>query len=290
MDLLGQFVDHRGALDSLSFEALAYLLVAVVLFALGKWINDLLTPYNVNKELGDTDNKALAVSYAGYLGAQGIIIVGILMSPGRGFARDLAATALWSLAGIVLLNLSRVINDKIILRRFDSVKEIIEDKNVGTAAVQLGGYLGSAFIIKAIVMGESRGLVADIAGTVVFYLLAQVCFVVFGLVYQKVTSYDIHGEIERDNAAAGVAFGLSLCAMGLVMSHILTVTNSVIHLGVWFVNSLGLIMLSRFLVDKIILPRHALDREIAEDRNWGIALIEGGSAVMVAFLINASFA
>ncbi|MCD6273798.1 MAG: DUF350 domain-containing protein, partial [Deltaproteobacteria bacterium] len=59
---------------------------------------------------------------------------------------------------------------------------------------------------------------------------------------------------------------------------------------VWFVNGMVLIIISRFIVDKIILPRHRLDDEIRIDRNWGVALIEGGSAIILALLINASFA
>jgi hypothetical protein len=51
-----------------------------------------------------------------------------------------------------------------------------------------------------------------------------------------------------------------------------------------------LILVTRILVDKLLLPGHKLDDEIATDQNWGVALVEGGSAVMVAYLLNASFA
>jgi len=289
MELLRPFLEYEQALNSLSFDALIYLVLAIVLFVIGKFMYDILTPYSINKELGDTDNKALAVTYGGYLVAQGIILIGVLSAEGKSLIQDLLDTSIWALAGIILLNISRVINDKLLLSQFDNTKEIIKDKNVGTGAVVAGGYIGTAFIIKSIVMGESDGIVADILGTVIFYILAQLLFILFGVIYQKITTYDLHDEIEKDNAAAGLAFGLTLSAIGIVMSHILITTSSIATFLVWYVNGLGCILIARFLVDKLILPKHKLDEEIARDRNWGIALIEGGSAVIVAFIINASF-
>ncbi len=104
------------------------------------------------------------------------------------------------------------------------------------------------------------------------------------------TTFDLHVEIEKDNVAAGVSAGLTLIAIGIIMSHSIIISNSIPAFIVWFINGSFLILLSRFIVDKLILPKHRLDDEIAEDRNWGAALIEGGSAVIVALLINASFA
>lgn len=289
MEFLQKYMEVTSALDALNFRALGYLGIALLCLVIGKFINDVLTPYKLNSELADKDNKALAVSYAGYLVAQGIIILGVLLSPGEEFVHDMIMTALWCIIGIVLLNIARFLNDKLILSKFDNVKEIIKDRNVGTGAVEMGSYLGIAFIIKAIVQGESEGIISDIVGTVVFFVAAQIFFVLFGMVYQKVTSYDIHREIENDNIAAGVSFGMSLAAIGLILSRSIEATNSLAALGVWFVNGLALIILSRFLVDKLILPGHKLDDEIQKDRNWGVALIEGGTALVIAFIINASF-
>ena len=289
MEFMKEYLAYRGTLEMLRFSSLGYLGIALLMLVIGKFINDLVTPYRLDEELADRDNKALAISYTGYLVAQGIIIVGVLLSPGGNFVRDMIMTAVWCFVGIILLNLARFLNDKLLLGRFDNVKEIIKDRNAGTGAVQAGAYLGVAFIIKAIVQGESEGLVPDIVGTVIFFIVSQLLFLVFGMVYQKATRYDIHKEIENDNVAAGVAFGLSLAAIGLIISHSIEQTSSLASLLVWFVNGLALILLSRFLVDRLILPGHRLDDEIEKDRNWGVALIEGGSALMIAFIINASF-
>lgn len=290
MNLFSEYISIADSLRVIHFSAFAYLAVVFIMLFIGKIINDLLTPYNIDDELTNKDNKALAVSYIGYLLGQGIIILGVFQGPDdESLLLDLGMIAVWSLVGIVLLNLARIINDKVIFSKFDNKKEIIEDKNVGAGAVQFGSYVGTAFIINAIIAGESEGLLSDIIGTVIFFICGQLGFILFSFIYQKITTYDVHDEIEKDNAAAGVSFGATLVAIGIIMSHSIQLTNSLLAFLVWFVNGVTLIVISRIIVDKIILPKHKLDDEICKDRNWGVALIEGGTAVIVAFLINASF-
>jgi hypothetical protein len=42
-------------------------------------------------------------------------------------------------------------------------------------------------------------------------------------------------------------------------------------------------------MDKLILPGDLLDEEISKDQNWGAALIEGASSLVVAIIVNAAF-
>ena len=290
MGFISEYVSIADALSCIHFEGLAYLLVVFILLWFGKLINDLFTSYSIDNELTNKDNKALAVSYVGYLMAQGIIVLGVLRGPDvSSLLVDLGLIVLWSLIGIILLNLSRLVNDKLIFSKFNNKKEIIDDRNIGTGAVQFGSYIGTAFILQAIISGESEGILPDLFGTVIFFIVGQLGFIIFSIIYQKSTRYDLHGEIEKDNAAAGVSFGATLVAIGILMSHSIMITNSIPAFFVWFINGMVLIIISRFVVDKIILPRHKLDDEIRRDKNWGVALIEGGAAIIVALLINASF-
>jgi hypothetical protein len=63
-----------------------------------------------------------------------IIFVGSLLGPSEGLLADLLKVGGYSMMGVALLNVSRVINDKFILYKFDNIEEIIDDKNVGTGA------------------------------------------------------------------------------------------------------------------------------------------------------------
>ncbi len=292
--------------DYISWEAIVYLIAVFIVLWIGKKLNDWTTPYSIDTQLTTQDNKALAVSFSGYMLGIAVIIVGVLTEETSIFTQvpedltfaqrlvivgyELLDTVVWSIIGIGLLIISRVINDKLILSRFDNIKEIIEDKNIGTGAVQFGTYIGTAFIIKAVIFGEESQWLSNLISTAVFFVLAQLAFVLFGIFYQKITSYDIHSEIERDNAAAGVAFGLNLAAIGIILSSAIEKTDSLVIFAIWFVEGAILLLISRILVDRIILPGEKLSREIQSDSNWGAALIEGSAAIIIAFLLNASFA
>ena len=279
-------------------HALIYLATMLGIFVLGKWVYDLLTPYKLNEQLVEVDNRAVAVSFAGYLLGLGIILEGVVSqeaanvatgSARRDLLLDVGDTLLWGVIGIVLLQLARLINDRLLLNTFSNTKELIEDQNVGTGAVEFGSFVGSALIIRVLLMGEDHGILVSIVETLVYFLAAQAIFVLFGKIYQWVTRYDVHKEIERDNAAAGISLGLSLIAVSLLVSSYLSRYDSLPGLAVWFLVGTTLLLGCRYLVDKFLLPGRLLDDEVGTDQNWGAALIEGGSAIALAAMIGASF-
>lgn len=284
--------DFHDAAHYVSFEALAFLLEGLLLLWIGKLIKDGLTPRDLNAELTLKDNKAVAISYTGYLMAQAIIILGVLEGPSEDFIRDLINVGIWSLGGIVLLNLSLWLNHKFLMRHFSADKEVYDDQNCGAGAVEAGSAIGTAFLIRAVVGSDGMGIdwQHDLITASIFFVVGQIGFLLFAFIYQRIASYDLHKELEADNVAAGVGFGMTLAAVGVLMSNTIHRTPSLVAFGVWFFNGVVLLVLTRMLVDKFILPGRKLDSEISQDRNWGAALIEGGSAFMVAFLVNAAFA
>jgi uncharacterized membrane protein YjfL (UPF0719 family) len=271
----------------------AYMIVILVVFVLAKLAYDLFTPYKLNEQLTTQDNKAAAVSFAGYMFAVGIVIFGVYTSePDAGFAanradllRDLLDVLVWSAIGILLLNVARIINDKVLLRKFDNVKEIITDRNVGTGAVELGSYIGSALIIRAALFGDDISFVAGVVSTLIYFLIGQLGFLVFSWLYQLISRYDLHAEIEKDNVSAGVAFGASMIAIAILLSGFIVRYDSLLGFLAWFIASLFFLVISRYIVDKVLLPGALLDEEISKDQNWGAALVEGGTAIILAMLL-----
>ena len=64
--------------ELLNPQALVYLVTMVGIFVVGKWVYDRLTPYDLNEQLVNTDNRAIAVSFTGYLLGLGIILEGVV--------------------------------------------------------------------------------------------------------------------------------------------------------------------------------------------------------------------
>ncbi len=266
-----------------------YLICAFVLFYIGKLVKDLTTRgYRVRDELVEKDNAALGVAMAGYYFGLVMAIGGTLSGPSQGLDNDLIDIGVYGLLSIVLMNLSRFVNDGLILHGFKIRDELIRDQNAGTGVVVAASYIATGLVIFGAVSGEIGGIVT----TVAFWALGQVALVLAGLVYEWITPYSIHDEIEQDNVAAGVAFAGALVGIGVIVFH-----ASAGNFISWAVNLqdfaievvMGLILLpiARTIADVILLPGQKLTDEIAnqEHPNLGAGFIEAGSYVSASFLI-----
>ena len=105
-------------LDDLVSSAI-YLVSSFILFWIGKLVYDWTTPtYNVKEELVEKDNTALAIALIGYYFALVLAIGGVMSGDSRGLDGDLIDIAIYGPLTIILLNLSRILNDRLILRKF----------------------------------------------------------------------------------------------------------------------------------------------------------------------------
>jgi len=276
-------------LDSIPEEILSSisLLVAfIVVFLVGKWLKDLLTPFNLNKQLTTDDNLAVAISVVGYFLGLTIIYLGAVDGPGVSILDDLITVLGFSLGGAVLLNISRILNDKLILYKFSTVKEIIEDKNPGTGVVQAASYIASGLIIAGAIHGEGGGILSAL----VFFIIGQVILIVFALIYEKITPYSVHDEIEKDNVAAGLGFAGGIVSIGIIIFKAISgdmesYADHLSTLGFDVALIIVLIVFVRFFFDKLIIPSADLAKEIAEDKNTGAGMLEGFVSVCFAAVL-----
>lgn len=262
---------------------------AFVLFWLGKQVYKVTSPgFNVRQELAERDNLALGVAMAGYYFGLVMAIGGVLSGPSHGLVTDLIDIGIYGLLSIVLMTLARWINERLILHGFSVRDELIRDQNVGTGAVVCASYVATGLVI----FGAVSGVLGGVVTTVVFWALGQAALVLAGLVYEWITPYNVHKEMERDNAAAGVAFAGALVSVGVIVYH-----ASAIPFISWAVNlqsfaievgaSLVLLPIARFVTDVILLPGASLTAEIAdaEKPNLAAGFIEAFSYIGAAFLI-----
>ena len=266
-----------------------YLISAFILFWIGKLIKDLTTTsYSVREELVEKDNVALGVAMAGYYFGLIMAIGGTLSGPSQGLENDLIDIGIYGLLAIILLNLSRLVNDGVILHGFKIRDELIDDQNAGTGAVIAASYIATGLVIFGAVSGEIGGIVT----TVIFWALGQVALVLAGLVYELITPYSIHDEIEKDNVAAGVAFAGALVGIGIIVFHasagnFISWTVNLQDFAIEVVAGLILLPIVRFISDVILLPGQKLTDEIAnqEHPNLAAGFIEATSYVGASFLI-----
>jgi uncharacterized membrane protein YjfL (UPF0719 family) len=266
-------------------QGLVFLLLSVVLFTIATYVKDFLTPYKIQEQLGK-NNLAVSVSMTGYLLAVVIVILGAFLGPAKNFIDDIGKFIGYAVLGILLLNISRFINDKFLLRKFCNVKELIDEQNVGAGAVEFGAYIASGLVVAGSIHGEGGGVHTALA----FFVLSQVALIVFTFLYDLITPFDVHDEIEKGNVAAGVAFGGTLAALGVILlkgtvGDFIGWRYNLINFALSAGSSLIFLPLVRMLLDKILLPNLDLNHAISRDRNVAVGCLEMTVAVSFAVIL-----
>ena len=266
-----------------------YLAVILVLVVIGKWVYTALhRGFVLRTQLLEKDNLAMALTIAGYYLGLAIVLGGVVSGPGSGMlTENVIDVVIFGLVAIVLLNLSGWINDKIIFSRFDNQKEIIQDRNIGMGAIEGGNHVAVGLITAGALSGEG-GLLSG----AVFWVLGQVGLIVAALLYNKMTSFDLHDEIERDNTAVGMAFAGVLIGFGNIIrlageGDFVSWTQSLSEFGYYAVVGLLLLPLVRLFADKVLLPGARLTDELVQDvPNVGAGAIEATTYLAASILIG----
>lgn len=276
-----------------SLEAIVYLIACFILFFIGKQAYKIIhRKINVKEELVFKDNFAFAIAQVGYYVGLLLAIGGAVIGPSKGLITDLINIGVYGLLSIILLNISILINDKLILRKFSVYKEIIHDKNAGTGVVEGANATATGLIILGSVYGEGGGI--DTA--VVFWVLGQAALILTSIIYNALLSYDVHTEIEKDNVAVGVGFAGALIGIGNLIRNAIQHdfwgwNETFLEVGITLLAGLIILPLVRMLTDKILLPGRKLTDEIVhqERPNVGAALFEAFAYIGGSVLITWCF-
>ena len=280
-------------LDGL-LTTLTYIAVSFLLFFIGKMAYQLFHPrVKVAYELVENDNLAFAFAPVGYFIGLLLAIGSVMLGESEGLVNDLMGIGIYGLLSIVLLNLSLIINDKIILSNFDLKREIFDDKNVGTGIVEGANAIATGLVVMGAITGEGYGESGPIVNVLVYWILGQVILFVTSKIYNLMTSYDVHDHIERGNIAVAVGYSGAIMAIGNLINNALahdfdSWMVTIQDVGFNVIVGFAFLPIARFLTDKILLPGQKLTDEIInqEDPNVGAAIVEafayiGGSMLIV---------
>ncbi|MEO0469837.1 MAG: DUF350 domain-containing protein [Bacteroidota bacterium] len=248
----------------------------IVLFFVSKWIKGWFSNYVLDQQLTEMDNNAVSVSVAGYFIGVTILFVGIMDGPSQeNIGLEFLIVTGYSLAGILLLNLARLVNKQFILYKFSVDKEIIQDQNPGTGVVEGATYVASGMVIAGAVHGQGGGPLTAI----VFYLLGQIALILFSFIYAKTTSYDVHDEIEKDNLAAGLGFAGGMISIGIIVMRavsgdFVSWSQDLMIFGLDLLIVFIYLFVVRLVFDRFILRNSNMEQEIVHDKNVGAGLLE----------------
>ncbi len=273
---------------------LVYIGASFVLFMIGKLVYQLFHPrVKVAYELVENDNLSFSLAHVGYFIGLLLVISSVVLGESLGLVEDMMAIGLYGLVAIVLLNLSILLNDKLIFSKFDLKKEILEDGNIGTGIIEGANAIATGLVVMGAIYGEGAGPGGPFVTALLFWLLGQLILWITTFVYNLITPYDIHEHIEKGNIAVGVGYAGAIIAIGILINNAImhdfvnwSVSGELVAFNVVF----GLVFLpiARILTDKILLPGQKLTDEIVnqEHPNVGAAVVEafayvGGSLLII---------
>ena len=291
--MIEEFVDILQQIP----RGLVYVVMGIVVLAIARLGQDLITPYKIQQQLTQKDNVALALSISGYYFGVILVFLGGLYQPFLvvadgtfGFTaeywQDVGLVFGYSIVGIIVLNIARIIVDRLVLHGFSTEDEIINDQNAGTGAVEFAVYVAVGLVIAGAISGETGGPETALA----FLALGLVTLIVYTLLYEWITPFDIHEQIESDNVAVGVALAGNLIAIGIVVFKAVfgefvgwgeSIAGFITYAVVGFV----LLYAVRFVVDKVLFPHTKVADELAVDRNVGVAFIESAALISVSLIL-----
>ncbi len=194
-------------------QSVIYLSISCIMLFLSKFMFDKFSIFQPEKEIKNCNYTAI-IAFCGYIIGMAFILVGAFVGPSsKTFRLDLAMYVAYAIVGVILMTTSGFVTRKIMLNRFDNAKELLQDKNIGTAAVYFGFYVAHGLIIAACVNGDVGGILSSI-----FYYVLSVCFMfVFLRIYDLITPYSVHDELENDNYAVGIALAGNIIAIGIIL-------------------------------------------------------------------------
>jgi len=284
-----------GALTSL-----IYILASFLLFLIGKFAYQLFHPRaKVTYELVENDNLAFSFAHVGYFIGLLLAIGSAVMGESDGLINDLINIGVYGGLSIIPLNLALIINDKVILSKFDLKKEILDEKNSGSGIVEGASAIATGLIVLGAISGEGSGFPEEwgfggpILTAIIYWTLGQFILFLTTFLYNIITPYDIHEHIEKNNVAVGVGYAGAIVAIANLIrfalahdfeSWTVTLTDVGVNVLIGFI----FLPIARLLTDKILLPGQKLTDEIVnqENPNIGAAVVEafayiGGSMLIV---------
>lgn len=275
-------------LDTL-ITSLIYLALCFVLFVIGKLVFSLFhRKTDVKKELVEHDNLAFAIAHVGYFTGILLAIGSAIVGPSHGLVQDVIDISIYGLLAIFLLNISLIINDKIILRNFSIREEISGRQNVAVGVAEAAIGVSTGLILMGSVSGEGGSVITAIA----FWFLGQVALIITALFYDFTTKIGLHEQLRKANVAVGIAFGGALIGISNLIRYGLsgefeTWQENLVNVGIQIAVGLVFLPLVRIVADKLLLPGRNLTDELInqEKPNMGAAFIEafayiGGSVLI----------
>ena len=274
------------------WQGVIYCLVAFCgIWTAKKFADIRTTEFDDDHEIEEKSNKGVGFRRAGLYIGIGIGIAGALSGNAvHAFWTDLFTLVVDGALITACLFIGREVCDKIMLSHINNDDEVLKG-NTAVGLAECGMYLATGCILNGAFSGDgTTELITGMLSAIVFFIIGQIALCICGYIYELITSFNVKEEIKKNNAAAGLALGGMLFALGIILRASLTGdfvdwTTDLTSFTLCAVYGIIMLLVFKKLIDKFLLPNTNLRTEIADHNIAAIALTEG-AVIAVALIIS----
>ena len=271
------------------WQSTLFLLICLALFFIAKIVFKLVnSKVNINQELIDKDNIAFYISYLAYFLGFVMIIGGVMKSEGSGdFWNELTLVGIYGLIGVVALNLTAIIKDKIFHSKISIWEQIVDQQKVSIGVLKGANYISTGVIISGIMLTEVNKPIEAIVFLIFALIVSSIGFIYYNLIMPfnvRQQIYDGNIAVSLSTAGVQIAFAI-LIYSGFQLTH----TNwqdSLITIGIDVLGGIIILPIIRVIVDKVFLPNRKITDELINQDvpNLGLGLFEASAYIGGALL------
>ncbi|MBW2654796.1 MAG: DUF350 domain-containing protein [Deltaproteobacteria bacterium] len=281
-------------------QAVTYVIVGIFFIWLVKKVDDWRTKEFDDDAHIDDGNVAVGLRRAGlYLGIA-IALSGAMGGASKGFFLDVIQLLIDGLVITGLMFSSRFANDFIMLGHINNDEECVKvfqqpdgKEVVGNTAVgmvEAGMYIATVFILNGSLSGAGGTFFQGIASAILFFIMGQITLLIFGLFYELITPFNVRHEIENNNLAAGIGLGGILMALGIILMSSISGpftgwANDLAGFGIYAFFGIVMLLISRAVIDRLLLPTTDIATEVKEDRNIAALIVVVSAINAIAIII-----
>lgn len=250
----------------------AGILLLLIVLAGFLWLTGKIEGYDPVNEMLFRDNPALGVRYALFTVAVVFALLGI-------FDRSEGDSGAWLFAqhaflAVLLIYLSRYLNDWLILYHFSNNREVVQEKNVAVALVEGATYMASAYVIAGAFYDWENGLLVAL----VWFFVGQLLLIALAALY-RVASQAVDAALDEKNLAVGISLGGFLLSGGMVCGAVISGPSQgwrhdILIVAVYLTSWLLLMLVAHMVSDRLVLRSSRLGDEVVEQRNIAAALFK----------------
>jgi uncharacterized membrane protein YjfL (UPF0719 family) len=285
-------------------QGFTYVIVGIFFIWLAKKVDDWRTKAFDDDAHIDNGNVAVGLRRSGlYLGIA-IALSGAMGGSSEGFFLDLTQLLIDGLIITGFMFSTRFINDFIMLGNINNDEECIKAfgqpdgseviGNTAVGMVEAGMYVATGFILNGAFSGTGGTFFQGIVSAIVFFILGQIALLLFGLLYELITPFNVRNEIRNNNLAAGIGLGGILMALGIILMSSISGpftgwANDLASFGIYALFGIAMLLLFRAVIDRLLLPTTNIATEVKEDRNVAALIVVASAinalAIIIAFSI-----